>query len=81
LWERQHTEPGQVADPDQRLPPPMETLFDVPDEVLMFCAKESEEWARAELLSKAQRLYYEQGDEADWDSVLRILSGEEETAA
>lgn len=45
-----------------------------PDEVLEFCAQESEQWAREDMLRRARRLYDEL---RNWDRVLTQLKMEQ----
>lgn len=48
--------------------------IDVPREVLLYCAQESEQFAREAMLRRAVKLYEKCGN---WDTVLRALQREE----
>lgn len=56
-------EEGERGGASNSIPPP-------PDKVIEFCARESEQWAREDLMRRAQQLYAEYGD---WDVVLTQL--------
>lgn len=48
-------------------------LPSIPEGVLLFCAQESEPWAREAMAQRAQALF---GDLGDWDAVLQQLAYE-----
>jgi hypothetical protein len=52
------------------VPEPLDSLPAPPESVLMYCASETEQWAREQLLSDAHVLYRDYGD---WDQVLQAL--------
>jgi hypothetical protein len=51
--------------------------YAVPDQVLRYCAAESERWAREELLGRVIALYENEAGQ-DWDRALQILAYQEE---
>lgn len=55
-------------------PTPGDSLPTPPNDVLQWCAQESDEWAREEMLQKAHRLH---GEFGDWDKVLQELQQSE----
>ena len=54
--------PADVITPEPVLP-----ISDLPEEIMLFCAQESEEFATEGLLREAHELY---ADLEDWDEVL-----------